>query len=215
LRPIDSRLQGISRKQLAARCHADLDTIALDDFKRAVDEIPSLRTPELHCAVSCFQMCCHWADCIGIRRLQLFFDRNEPFYGHISDRWRSRKARKEESARRFVSALTEADARNVCGLQIADLIAWSVSRRDEDGGVVAFDWQKALLDAHTEHQFFDYDRLKTPDLEAMDCLTSGKFHSASRLADLVVVWRNTSSRQARVISRRALAGALPDLFLFS
>jgi hypothetical protein len=147
-------------------------TIVLDDFKRAVAEIPVLGRPELHCAIHCLQMCGHWCDAMHVNTLQLVFDQNEPFHGHLSDRWKSRRAGKEETIWEHVIAMTEADSREVPGLQVADLIAWSVGKQHDQG--IKYDWQRQLLAIHKEKVFYDYQKLKLPDVEALECLGKWK-----------------------------------------
>ena len=147
-------------------------TVVLKDFEKAALKIPNLRTPELHTAMHCLQMCGYWADHIGVNRLQLTFDQNERFYGHVSDRWKSKRARKEEYIWDHIIAIGEADSRAVPGLQVADLIAWCVGKKHDHG--ITHEWQRHLLRFHKESEFLDFKKLKAPDAEVLESLDRWK-----------------------------------------
>jgi hypothetical protein len=137
-------------------------------FKLGETSAPLLRTPELHAAMHCLQMCGHWADTCHIEKLQLIFDKNEPFYGHIHDRWHSKRAKKEEPTWAHVLALSEADSQELPALQAADVIAWAVGQRHEKG--IMHDWQGRIVGFVKEAQLYDYKKLKNPDMEALESL---------------------------------------------
>jgi hypothetical protein len=141
-------------------------TIVLSDFAIAVQQIPEIRNPELHLAIYCVQMCGRWADYIKADKLHLTFDRNEPFRGHVSDRWNSPRAKKEEHTWAHIVDVAEADSPRVPALQAADLIAWCVGKR-HDGAPIVKSWQRSVLSAHKEDMLFDLNVLKNPMLESL------------------------------------------------
>ena len=143
-------------------------TVILRDFQKILAKVPQLRTPELNAVNYCVQMCGYWSDYIGVNRLALTFDRNEPFKGHVCDRWNNKRARREESIWKYVTQVAEANSEEVPGLQVADLIAWSVGKYYE--GETKYTWQRAMLSMHKERELYDYQKLKSPDLTAMDLM---------------------------------------------
>ena len=147
-------------------------SIFLRDFDKAVREHGVTGRPELHLAMCCVQMCAHWADYREMNRLQFFFDLGEPFYGHTRDRWLSTRARKEETLWHHVSAITEVAMQETPALQIADMVAWVAGKGHENA--VQYDWQERLLATHKENHLLDYDCLKSPDWEALECLQRWK-----------------------------------------
>jgi len=70
-------------------------SVLLQDFKKALSEMPDLRTPEHLCATQCVPVCALYGKLIGADKLRLFFDQGERFFGHIRDRMDNKKSRVE------------------------------------------------------------------------------------------------------------------------
>lgn len=162
---IQGRLQGLMPLSV---------TIVLDDFWRVLQKCPQLRTPELHCTLVCIRLCLYWCEHSNVRRLQFIFDRGEPFRGHAVDQWSSKKVRKEEPIWNDVKGITEADHRDVPGLQAADMIAWCLGSRHTIG--VKFEWQARILAAldPEEAVLLDYKRLSDPNIDVLNLLDKWK-----------------------------------------
>ena len=71
-------------------------TIPLDDFRRARDKVENFPNAisEL-CASETLGFVLRYGKRLGVEGYRLHFDRNEPFYGHVRDRWNSKKSRKQ------------------------------------------------------------------------------------------------------------------------
>ncbi|HSU61999.1 MAG TPA: hypothetical protein VLI55_22000 [Bryobacteraceae bacterium] len=140
-------------------------TLNLSDFKRAQLQ-PS--GPQDATEILATQALSHVVDCASIFKshfIELFFDRNEPYRGHVDDRVRNGKFLAEMKARgmdlqRYMLLHPPLDMRDVPELQAADLFAWAV----ENTKPIRFDWQHVLLRIpSTLAERIDYDLLQKAD----------------------------------------------------
>lgn len=100
-------------------------TIPLDDWRRARQTNPLLPTAVTETmATDCLSFCFKRGVKVGAKFYHLYFDRGERHHGHISDRYRSRKVKREVALYNRVAHLDESDMRDVPALQMADLFAW-------------------------------------------------------------------------------------------
>jgi hypothetical protein len=134
-------------------------TVVLDDFVAARDrngELPL--TVEEFITMHVLQGCFDW----GLRNhasiFDLYFDQNEPFHGHILDRKRNPRARREQPIYAMIGNCGESNMRQVPALQMADLLAWSIDHKD----TTHYPWQKDLLALKTMTIFVDYGKLSRP-----------------------------------------------------
>lgn len=148
-------------------------SILLKDFKMALAEVPDLGTPENICAIQCFAFCYVYGIYTGASKFQLFFDRNEPFYGHVLDRMNNRGSKRRDAIWRQVYSVTEADMRHIPGLQAADLLAWSVNHEKQEGKC-RFDWQQRIIDVDREKECYEHEMLLKPNREVIDLIKTWK-----------------------------------------
>jgi hypothetical protein len=145
-------------------------TVFLEDFKRALKLHP-IHSPEMHCAIHCATAAQVWGKINGYDKIEFFFDRNEPFAGHIKDRLTStgaHQARKE--LRDYIVNVSEADSKMVPALQAADLLAWCIN--DMYNGGIKRDWQRRMLKVDRDSQVFRYSTLSNPSKEKLDIVAS-------------------------------------------
>lgn len=140
-------------------------TIPFDDFRRARKvnlKLPSSIT-EL-CASESLGFVFRYGRRIGIQKYQLYFDQGEPFYGHISDRHRNRKTRKDVGLLNNVVHLGQSDMRVSPALQIADLFAWCINHNDD----VRREWHERLGRLPWDSAILDYKHLLNPTPGALE-----------------------------------------------
>lgn len=107
-------------------------TIPLDDYKRAQKNNPDLPNSVTEiCATESLSFSFKWGRKIGTLRYELYFDQNEPFYGHAYDRRHNKKAKKDIDIMKRVHHLGESDMRVVPALQVADLFAWCINHNED------------------------------------------------------------------------------------
>ena len=140
-------------------------TINLKDFKRVQTEVPDApRDATEILATQAFGKLIEAGQFLHTDFWELFFDRNEPYRGHVVDRIRSPKFVKfmtqngVDIERRFVVG-PELDMRDFPALQAADLLAWSVGQENAD----RFPWQKTVLDMTREKEILEYEVLRSPE----------------------------------------------------
>ena len=134
-------------------------TIVLSDFKRARgvnSDVPKDATEIL--ATQALNACFEWGTSRGTDWYDLFFDKNEPYRGHVVDRKRNPKARRQVPEIEKVSLIAEADMVHVPALQMADLLAWCVSHKRTP----ARNWQKRLLSLARVDEWLEYNNLIKP-----------------------------------------------------
>jgi hypothetical protein len=139
--------------------------IPLADWLKARENLPALpNTVAELCATESLGYCLKQGKKVGARYFELYFDQGEPFYGHVSDRLRSSKARKLMPLLDSIIHLGESNMRLVPGLQVADLFAWCVNHnhrviRDWHGWVHGLPWRSLHL---------DYELLMKPHPRALE-----------------------------------------------
>jgi hypothetical protein len=148
-------------------------SVLLKDFKRALLKIPDLGSAEHICATQCTGFCLHYGLHIGAVKFQLFFDRNEPFCGHIQDRVNNRQAKKLDPLWNHVVFVGEGDMRDIPGLQAADLLAWSINHDHEENGP-RYEWQRRLLMIDRDKELFDFSKLSKPQRQVIDLVKTWK-----------------------------------------
>lgn len=134
-------------------------TIPIADYKRARQVVPMLPT-------SCTEICVSetlglvfsWGRRIGAGFYELYFDQNEPFYGHVQDRRVNKKSKKQVTLLEKVAYVGESDSRLVPALQIADLFAWCINHV----GDVRRKWHRRLNDLPWDSLILDYGLLLGP-----------------------------------------------------
>jgi hypothetical protein len=102
--------------------------------------------------------CLEWGQSRGAHFYELFFDQNEPYRGHISDRQRNPQAAKQVPLIARVTLKPECDMRQTPALQAADLFAWCVSHTNK----TTHEWQKRLLSLPRLDEWLRYDDLVNP-----------------------------------------------------
>jgi hypothetical protein len=167
-----ARTRGRSLTVLGVRGHAI--SVILADYKRALKNLPELWEVPHICAVQCVNCSFHFARLLGVGAgYQLFFDRNEPFCGHIRDRTANKSSRRNTEGWKLVTSITEADMEKVPALQAADLLAWCVNHQYEEGRPNR-SWQERVLAIDRDSGWYDYDRLCRPDREIIRMVNSWK-----------------------------------------
>ena len=145
-------------------------TIDLKAFKAAYMAQPNLpHDATVVLASQAFAKLLEVGNVLDAHFLELLFDQNEPFRGHICDRIRNPKyiremARNKMDIKRRIIVGPEVDMRDASVLQAADLLAWSVNRRN----AIKFEWQLAMLGIPAESELIDGGALQKPNALAMD-----------------------------------------------
>lgn len=138
-------------------------TVFLSDFIRALEKVPDLGTPEHLCATQgATHVLLYGIHIHGARNFLFFFDRNEPFCGHIRDRVNNKKSRRTGPGWQMVQGVSEADMKKVQALQAADLFAWCVNDQHNLGGTARLSWQRRVLAINRESEEYRYDKLIKP-----------------------------------------------------
>jgi len=134
--------------------------IDLKDFARARKNNPDVpRNANELCATQAAFQCQRWgAEILGTVHYHFFFDQGEPFRGHIVDRIKSPKATKDIPMLKNITLNEEANMRFVSALQLADLVGWSVSHRNNPA---IHKWQRDLLKTIFV-EIADYEQLIRP-----------------------------------------------------
>ena len=166
---------GGSITALGVRAHTI--SVVLKDYIRAKSENPKLWTVPHICAVQCVNCCFNFAHALGTTAwMQLFFDRNEPYYSHIKDRFTNKKSKAASPGWERVGHLGQSNMRMVPALQAADMLAWAVNREYEEGSA-RYEWQRSLLAVDRDPGWYDYDRLRNPIHENIDAVNSWRLPS--------------------------------------
>jgi len=134
-------------------------TIPVQDFRRArdvVEDFPN-SVAEL-CLSETLGFVLRYGKRLKVDGYMLYFDRNEPFYGHALERWNSKKYRKDVPEVTKVASITEAEMASTPALQIADLFAWCLNHKDN----VRRDWHKRVNDLHWDSYILTYEYLINP-----------------------------------------------------
>jgi hypothetical protein len=104
----------------------------------------------------------------------LFFDRGEPYRGHLEDRMRNPNFRRttlavnEIDVERYIHIGPALDSRDFPELQAADLFAWCYNHRHR----IRFEWQHRILDIRSDAVLIDKDALSKPNLTTVKYIHS-------------------------------------------
>jgi hypothetical protein len=156
-------------------------TVNLKDFRKAIAKHPDIGTPEYLCVIQNLAYCHTYAISMGFSKLQLFFDRNEPFRGHVVDRVNSPRTLRDAPHMKNIIHTGESSMVDVPALQAADLLAWCVNDEQENRKL-SHSWQRRLLavdrDPMPEYapqpRVLDYARLSKPNIENIQKVKSWK-----------------------------------------
>lgn len=149
-------------------------SILNEDFVRAYQIVPELGTAPQHLSVQCCEIFFQYGEKFYPgNHYRLFFDQNEPYYGHMADLRNSRKARSAAPIWDRVVTLAQADMRVTPGLQAADTLSWAINREYLDGKC-SHEWQDRLLKLHREERILGYDQLIRPNPQAVSTVLSWK-----------------------------------------
>jgi len=144
-------------------------TIPFDDWLRAKKTLPELPdTIEELCATESFSFALKWGRYIGAKKYQVYFDRGEPFYGHIRNRWRHPKANKDIEIMKDVINVDESISSEVPALQMADLFAWCINHNDN----VTREWHGRLHSLSYNSPLLDYEHLIKPRQGVLEIIDS-------------------------------------------
>ena len=147
-------------------------TIPFDDFRRARDVIPNFpNSISEFCASETLGFVFRYGKRLGVKGYQLYFDRNEPFYGHVRDRWISKKARMQIPELKKVLHVGESEMSVSPALQMADLFAWCINHQDN----VRRDWHKRVGDLPWGSYILTYEYLMNPTPGALE-RTAGHYY---------------------------------------
>jgi hypothetical protein len=139
-------------------------TIPLEDYKRAREIVTLL--PE-SCAEICVSEClgivARWGTRIGAEAYELYFDRNEPFFGHAYDRWVNKKSKRQINFMEKVVHCGPTNASVSAALQIADLFAWTSNHIND----VRRSWHRRLNALSWDSLILDYNLLLNPTRGAL------------------------------------------------
>jgi hypothetical protein len=156
---------GISGKDERMGLYPITLTIPFDDWLRAKKEVPDIPdTIEEICATDCLSFAFGWGRKIGAKNHQLYFDRGEPFHGHIRSRWLHPKVKKDIELLKDVINVDEAIAKHVPALQMADLFAWSICHANQERR----GWHVQLNSLPWESRALPYKYLINPSRTAIE-----------------------------------------------
>jgi hypothetical protein len=144
-------------------------TVALDDFKRALKKIPELSAVHQVCVLQALVRCMTWGKANGYSKIELHFDQNERFRGHLLERQKHKRVRRDAPALLNIVSNGEADMRFVPALQATDVLAWSVHHKYEDGHC-RYEWQERILAIDRDDELLKYARLCNPSTRAIKAL---------------------------------------------
>jgi hypothetical protein len=139
--------------------------IPLSDWLKARRDLPELpNTIAEIFTTEALGFCFKRGRDVGAKHFELYFDQGEPFYGHVSDRYRSSKAKRAMPLLEAIVHLGESNMRVVPALQMADLFAWCVNHNHR----VVRQWHIALHNLPWKSLFLDYALLIKPSPKAID-----------------------------------------------
>jgi hypothetical protein len=144
-------------------------TIPFDDWLRVKATVPELpETIEEICATESVSFVLRWGRSIGAKKYELYFDRGERFYGHVLDRWKNPKAKRDIGIMKDVISVGESISRVVPALQMADLFAWGVNHANQEVRA----WHIKLHDLPWESRLLNYEHLIKPNVGALGRIAS-------------------------------------------
>ena len=164
--------KGISRNGL----NVFTFTIPLDDYEKAKKIVPKLPP-------SCTEICLTetlglvfgWGKRLGADYYELYFDENEPFYGHFCDRRNNKKSRREITLMRKVAHHGQSNAKISPALQIADLFAWCANHIKD----VRREWHRRLNYLPLDSLILDEKLLLNPIPGALERTAAWKLPTRS------------------------------------
>ncbi len=140
-------------------------TIPLDDYRKARNAV--FKLPESVTEISASEslgFLFKWGKLIGAEWYELYFDQGEPFYGHVDDRKRNPRSKKQITPMEKVVHLGKSDMRISPALQMADLFAWCINHNDD----TRRDWHLKLNDLPWRSLILDYEHLIRPTPGALE-----------------------------------------------
>jgi hypothetical protein len=151
-------------------------TIVLKDFIKAREYNPDVpKDANEVLATTALYRCLEWgSEILMADWYHLFFDQNEPFRGHVSDRTRNPKAVKQIPLLDRIVMKGEVDMRVTPALQVADLFAWCVSHKN---ALPRYEWQDRLLSHKYMDEWLEYDKLVKPIQQTVDIVKQWKLPS--------------------------------------
>jgi hypothetical protein len=152
-------------------------TIPVKDFRRARDVVPDFpnNIAEL-CASEILGFVFRYGRRLGVEGYQLYFDRNEPFYGHVRDRWNGKESKRQINEMKKVNTVAEAEMSISPALQIADLFAWCINHQDK----VCRNWHKRVGDLSWDSFTLTYKYLINPTPGALKRTAAWNFPKRRR-----------------------------------
>jgi hypothetical protein len=152
-------------------------TILVDDFRRAREVMPNFPNDiaEL-CASEVLGFVFRYGRRLGVEGYQLYFDRGEPFYGHVYDRWNGKKSKRQIEEMKKVNTVVPVDMSISPALQIADLFAWCINHQDN----VRRQWHKRVGDLSWDSYILNYEHLVNPTPGALERTAAWKFPKRRR-----------------------------------
>jgi hypothetical protein len=135
----------IIRSMDDATLHAVSCSVHLKDYTRVVQDAQQA-TP--HIIDTCANWCMAYACAIDPEDFQvngaaLFTDRNEPIYGAMTQIWNHRKLRNNYPWKK-ISQIAQAEMRVTPGIQMADMMAWSINDYIQTG-CFRDEWHRLLI----------------------------------------------------------------------
>jgi len=162
---------GIRGKRPRMGLHPVTLTIPFSDWLRAKETVPELPdTIEEPCATESVGFALKWGRNIGAKKYEFHFDRGEPFYGHIHSRWQHPKAKKDITMMKDVVRVSQDVSRHVPALQMADLLAWSSNRANQE----TREWHVRLHYLPYRSALLDYPHLIRPRRGVLETVASWK-----------------------------------------
>jgi hypothetical protein len=154
-------------------------SIVLKDFVAARKTVPGIpRNANDSCLREAATDILLWSeDQAKCKECHFFFDRGEPFYGHLKHLLESKKARNDAFLLKKITDTTESNMRRVPALQLADLYAWCASHRSASWQPR---WQVKLLSSH--YRWILLDKTNLHDL-ALDSIARSQKWRIPRTRD--------------------------------
>jgi hypothetical protein len=113
---------------------------------------------------------------------ELFYDRGEPYRGHIEDRMRNPEFRRTTlnldgiDVDRYISINRPLDSKEYPELQAADLFSWCYNHRH----CIEYEWQYRMMDIPSDSVLLDRKALTKPDWAAVKFINSLGLPSRAR-----------------------------------
>jgi hypothetical protein len=151
------KLRFIEGAALGSNLMASTCTVLMEDYRRALKEIPKLRIPEAICVRFCANMIPYDIDVDngGNRpKLIMIFDQNEDFLHTIDKNWRKPKKKADAGWPKQIECICKVNSKDIKPLQAADFFAWLVNKKDKEGKQSPY---SLVISIVTEHRSFLYN----------------------------------------------------------